>query len=118
VSVAGVEIMGLLCLAIGVGIVGVGSFRIYLLIASASWQRTMGQVLESSAHQGHEMNVWPSIKYSYMVKPCSRLRKTKQSPFLLRIYEHPVYAGRQMLTRPQGQTQEFEAFVWFAGKIE
>ncbi|MGA2225233.1 MAG: DUF3592 domain-containing protein [Syntrophobacteraceae bacterium] len=59
--------MGLVCLAIGGGITGVGAFRIYLLIASASWQRTMGQVLESSAHQNHEMNIWPSIKYSYMV---------------------------------------------------
>jgi len=59
--------MGSLCIAIGLGITGIGVFNIYLLLASLSWRRTMGHVLKSSASQDTEMNVWPLIEYSYMV---------------------------------------------------
>src|ERR1700741_4797709 len=53
---------------VGTGLLGVGTFRLYRMIDSASWVEVDGEVLESSVTRDHDLSLWPQIKYQYSIK--------------------------------------------------
>jgi len=94
--------MSLLSIAIGILVLLTGIWRGWRFYSSAEWQRTVGKIVAASSLRDHEYNLWPSIKYKYVVEEKEYIGSTIYVSGRGSFYGHYRWIDELLAKYPEG----------------